>query len=256
MISTGNKAAIPLQAGDSRSDSVSLRKISEQNTSETSSKNVSSHSLTQTAPKQRLNSQMSASKTKSKASTSLMEETIRTTPHEPDNSAAPMNYLSDSSSDDSSSPRSLPRQPLEENHSRRKQAPVTEEMEFNVHDSWKPKHPKSLFKGDDLNKVLYHDMYDKDWAVDVKIIENVGEFGSRISETGNVYMFTAHHLVPENYCRIECSSSSDDEELVRKRRNKKISKKSKHAPGLISSSSDEAEFVRNHKEFHQQVVYT
>ncbi|VDO12174.1 unnamed protein product [Rodentolepis nana] len=124
-------------------------------------------------------------------------------------------------------PRSLPRTPLhsspvdnvvkerkekkEKRSPHRREPPLTEEMYVEPPKNWKVAQPICARREEDLKKALLVDMYDDDWAVDVKLIKSDGSFGSRISDTGNVYMFTAHHLVPENYSYFDCSSSSDEE---------------------------------------------
>ncbi|KAM7541195.1 hypothetical protein Aperf_G00000026007 [Anoplocephala perfoliata] len=120
------------------------------------------------------------------------------------------------------SPRSLPRTPLhtsplatrpkKEKKSRpHREPPLTEEMYVEPPKNWKVAQPIYARREEELRQALLVDMYDDDWAVDVKLIKSDGSFGSHISDTGNVYMFTAHHLVPENYNYFECSSSSDEE---------------------------------------------
>lgn len=146
--------------------------------------------------------------------------------NEKNKSSAPK---SDSEKEDAI-PRSLPRTPLhlipgdteskpkkekkekkEKKRHHRREPPLTEEMYVEPPKNWKVAQPICARREDELKKALLFDMYDDDWAVDVKLIKSDGSFGSRISDTGNVYMFTAHHLVPENYSYFECSSSSDEE---------------------------------------------
>lgn len=268
-VAEGKEASTALRAGDSRSESASSRNTSEKSLSESISKNLSQYSLQDTSLKQQPEIESSTSKTPTPIPPKPKkqpEEPIRVSSNMNVESAAPMYYESDSSGEDHSAPRWLPRQPLKDGHRRRKHAPVIEEMEFKVPANWKPIKPKQLFKGDDLREALLRDMYDKDWAVDVKIIENVGDFGSRISENGNVYMFTAHHLIPENYCNIECitssSSSSEEEEVEEKDerfsphlKSKKASEKPRKISHLMSSSSDEEE-VREHPDYPSRAVYT
>ncbi|VDL88958.1 unnamed protein product [Schistocephalus solidus] len=103
------------------------------------------------------------------------------------------------------SPRILPRQALETR--RRMDAPVTEEMWYNYKGT--PREPcmPQVRNLEELKRELLRDLYDEDWSVDVKIVETVGNFGSRISDQGSVFMFAAHHLVPEDYGRWDCQSS-------------------------------------------------
>lgn len=153
---------------------------------------------------------------------------------------------SDSDKEDNS-PRSLPRTPLhtsplvtrpkkDKKSRHHRDPPLTEEMYVEPPKNWKIAQPIYARREEELRQALLVDMYDDDWAVDVKLIKSDGSFGSRISDTGNVYMFTAHHLVPENYNYFECSSSSD-EEVELKEKPKKINN------GIIrrASSSSESE---------------
>nr|VZI42657.1 unnamed protein product [Spirometra erinaceieuropaei] len=108
------------------------------------------------------------------------------------------------------SPRGLPRQSLD--NRRRMEAPVTEEMWYNYKGT--PKEPcmPQVRNLEELKRELLRDLYDEDWSVDVKIVETVGNYGSRISDQGNVFMFAAHHLVPEDYGHWDCQSSNAEDE--------------------------------------------
>ena len=121
------------------------------------------------------------------------------------------------------SPKSLQRTPLygaspaskprkeKKRHQHRREAPRTEEMYVEPPKNWKIAQPIYARREAELREALLVDSYDDDWAVDVKLIKTDGGFGSYLSESGNVYMFTAHHLIPENYSHFDCSSSSEDE---------------------------------------------
>ncbi|BHF57377.1 hypothetical protein SprV_0100031800 [Sparganum proliferum] len=49
-----------------------------------------------------------------------------------------------------------------------------------------------------LRQTLLHDKYDDDWVVDMKMVKGEGNYYSHIREDGDILMFAAHHLVPEN----------------------------------------------------------
>lgn len=168
-------------------------------------------------------------------------------------------------SEDDTSPRSLPRAPLESrtppaspkktktkaeemkkkkhDGKHRREAPVTEEMYVEPPKNWKVAQPLYARRESELREALLRDMYDDDWAVDLKLIKTDGSFGSRISDTGNVFMFTAHHLVPENYGCFECSSSSDEEvELAEKPLKKKLVTASEYSLDRTGSLNTDSEF--------------
>ncbi|KAL7063093.1 hypothetical protein AAHC03_01964 [Spirometra sp. Aus1] len=59
-----------------------------------------------------------------------------------------------------------------------------------------------------LRQSLLHDKYDDDWAVDMKMVKGDGNYYSHIRDDGDILMFVAHHLVPEN-ASYSLSSESD-----------------------------------------------
>ncbi|VDD80233.1 unnamed protein product [Mesocestoides corti] len=184
----------------------------------------SAHSSPETSPREITPTERTteAASKPSDAEEPRVESTVRNEVR----SAVPVGLEADLSvSDDETSPRSLPRTPLhvdstpstssksQKSKSRphRREAPVTEEMYVDPPKNWKVAQPLYARRESELRAALMRDLYDEDWAVDVKLIQTDGNFGCRLSDTGNVYMFTAHHLVPENYSYFECSSSSDEE---------------------------------------------
>ncbi|EUB57192.1 hypothetical protein ECG_02067 [Echinococcus granulosus] len=154
--------------------------------------------------------------------------------------------------EENTSPRTLPRTPLhsaspstkvsKKKQHHRRQPPLIEEMYVEAPKNWKVAQPIYARREEELREALLVDMYDDDWAVDVKIIKTDGGFGSRLSESGNVYMFTAHHLVPENYSYFECSSSSDEEvELKEKPMGRGVNRPANNGVGRRVSSSSESD---------------
>lgn len=153
--------------------------------------------------------------------------------------------------EEDTSPRTLPRTPLhsgppstkvdKKKQRHRREPPRIEEMYVEPPKNWKVAQPIYARREEELREALLVDMYDDDWAVDVKLIKTDGGFGSRLSDSGNVYMFTAHHLVPENYSYFECSSSSDEEVELREKPIRSANRPTNNGVGRRISSSSESD---------------
>ncbi|VDM21934.1 unnamed protein product [Hydatigera taeniaeformis] len=153
--------------------------------------------------------------------------------------------------EEDTSPRTLPRTPLhsgppstkanKKKQQHRREPPRIEEMYVEPPKNWKVAQPICARREEELREALLVDMYDDDWAVDVKLIKTDGGFGSRLSDSGNVYMFTAHHLVPENYSYFECSSSSDEEVELREKPMRRVNRPTNSGIGRRISSSSESD---------------
>ncbi|KAL5967602.1 hypothetical protein TSMEX_004651 [Taenia solium] len=157
----------------------------------------------------------------------------------------------DEDEEQDASPRNLPRTPLhsgppstkvdKKKQHHRREPPRIEEMYVEPPKNWKVAQPIYARREEELREALLVDMYDDDWAVDVKLIKTDGGFGSRLSDSGNVYMFTAHHLVPENYSYFECSSSSDEEVELREKPKRSANRPANNGVGRRVSSSSESD---------------
>ncbi|VDL88959.1 unnamed protein product [Schistocephalus solidus] len=110
----------------------------------------------------------------------------------------------------------------------RRQPPRIEEMSVSFLGSLDENLRDDVRGMDALRKSLLANKYDEDWAFEVKVIKSEGNYCSRISEEGNVFMFAAHHLVPENYCRdrsMDGDSGTESDLYIANRRKSEKSKK-------------------------------